>query len=55
MKKTGLVNHKNINFRWTEKGFKLIERRAKKLGMSKEAYLRYVVEQENLTNVVCYP
>ena len=43
----GLKNDKVINFRWTEKGFKLIARRAKKLNMSKEAYLRYCVRQES--------
>ena len=43
----GLVNKIVINFRWDEKGRKLVARRAKKLNMSKEAYLRYCVRQES--------
>ena len=46
MKKKGLVNDKVINFRWDEKGFRKIASRAKKLKMSKEAYLRYCVDLE---------
>jgi hypothetical protein len=45
----GLKNDKNINFRWDEKGFKLVARRAKANGLSKEAYLRYAVNLENDT------
>jgi hypothetical protein len=55
MKKTGLVNNKAINFRWNEKGFRKIASRAKKLKMSKEAYLRHCVDHENSCNVTCYP
>jgi hypothetical protein len=43
----GLVNKKVINFRWDEKGFKLIEKRAKKRGMSKEAYIRFAIGLES--------
>ena len=46
MKKTGLVNNVMINFRWDDKGKKLVARRAKANNMSKEAYLRYAVECE---------
>jgi hypothetical protein len=42
----GLVNKKVINFRWDAKGFRIIASRAKKMKMSKEAYLRYCVENE---------
>jgi len=48
MKKTGLVNDKVINFRWDDKGKALVTRRAKANKMSKEAYLRYCVEQESI-------
>ena len=45
--KKKLKNYLNINFRWTDKGFKLVARRAKANKMSKEAYLRYCVERES--------
>ena len=48
MKKTGLKNDKVINFRWDDKGKALVARRAKANKMSKEAYLRYAVNNELL-------
>ena len=42
----GLKNDIVINFRWDEKGRKLVARRAKANKMSKEAYLRYCVDRE---------
>jgi hypothetical protein len=50
----GLVNKIVINFRWDAKGFRIIARRAKKLNMSKEAYLRYCVEQEHEISLTHY-
>lgn len=43
-----LKNKIVINFRWDEKGKALVKRRAKANKMSKEAYLRYCVEQESI-------
>jgi len=43
-----LKNKIVINFRWDEKGKALVTRRAKANKMSKEAYLRYCVEQESI-------
>ena len=45
-KATGLKNDLNINFRWDQKGLKLIQKRAKIHGMSFAAYMRYAVDQE---------
>ena len=47
MRRKGLLNNIVINFRWDKKGFKLIEKRARKHGMPKEAYLRYCVTKES--------